>query len=287
LRIRIEISLTPTGAAQLHAVPWEYLACDGHFLCLSLDISIVRYPILRLPNDRPPVPAPLSILVLPGEVSSAAKLDLAGEQRELERAWSESGNVRIHVLPERTLDALREELRERQYHVLHFMGHGGFSAATGEGTLSFNTKQGNRIWVSGTELAEELCDQSSLRLVFLNACRTAQAGAMAPYAGVATALLSVGIPVVVAMQFPISDPAALALSRAFYRRIARGDTVGRRGDRGAEGDPSLGGGQHRVGHARSLRTSAEWPHRQAGKRLAEVGHLACWESRFHWAPAGR
>jgi hypothetical protein len=225
LRVRIVVSLNTSGAAQLHSVPWEYLANDGHFLCLSREISIVRYLALGLPSDRPPVSAPLSILVLPGEESAAGELDLAEEQRELERAWSESGNVRIHVLRESTLEALREELLTREYHALHFMGHGGFSAATGEGTLAFSTKQGQRVWISGTELAEQLRDRSSLRLVFLNACRTAQAGAMAPYAGVATALLRVGIPAVIAMQFPISDSAALALSRAFYRRIARGDTV--------------------------------------------------------------
>ncbi|MBW8877587.1 MAG: CHAT domain-containing protein [Acidobacteria bacterium] len=225
LRIRIEVGLNTTGAAQLHSIPWEYLANDGQFLCLSREISIVRYLALGLPGDRPPVPAPLSILVLPGEQLSAGELDLAEEQRELERAWSESGNVRIHVLRECTLEALREELLTRDYHALHFMGHGAFSAATGEGALAFNTKQGQRIWVSGTELAEQLRDRSSLRLVFLNACRTAQAGAMAPYSGVAPALLRVGIPAVIAMQFPISDCAALALSRAFYRRIARGDTV--------------------------------------------------------------
>lgn len=225
LRIRIEIGLNTAGATQLHAVPWEYLASDGHFLSLSREISIVRHLDLGLPNERPPVPAPLSILVLPGEDLTADELKLAEEQRELERAWGESGNVRIQVLRERTLDALREELLTREYHALHFMGHGCFSAATGAGTLAFNTKEGNRIWVSGTELAEELRDRSSLRLVFLNACRTAQASATAPYAGVATALLRVGIPAVIAMQFPISDSAALALSRAFYRRIARGDTV--------------------------------------------------------------
>jgi hypothetical protein len=225
LRIRIEVGLATTGAAQLHSVPWEYLANDGSFLCLSREISIVRYLALGLPSDRPPVPAPLSILVLPGEQLSAGELDLAEEQSELERAWSESGDVRIHVLQECTLEALREELLTRDYHALHFMGHGGFFAATGEGVLAFNTKQGQRLWVSGSELAEQLRDRSSLRLVFLNACRTAQAGSVAPYSGVATALLHIGIPAVIAMQFPISDSAALALSRAFYRRIARGDTV--------------------------------------------------------------
>ncbi|MGH7490686.1 MAG: CHAT domain-containing protein [bacterium] len=68
-------------------------------------------------------------------------------------------------------------------------------------------------------------DRSSLRLVFLNACLTARASSAGPYAGLATALLRAGIPAVVAMQFPISDAAAIAFSRAFYRRLAASDTV--------------------------------------------------------------
>jgi hypothetical protein len=225
LRLRIEMGLVTAGAAKLHAIPWEYLASDGQFLSLSREISIVRHLALGLPGERPPVPPPLSVLVVPGGDLAGGELDLAEERRQLEQAWSESGNVRIHVLPDPTLDTLREELLAREYHVLHFMGHGGFSAETGEGTLAFRARDGKRVWISGTELAEQLHDRPSLRLIFLNACRTAQAGAGAPYLGVATALLRAGVPAVLGMQFPISDPAALALSRAFYRRIARGDTI--------------------------------------------------------------
>jgi len=43
--------------------------------------------------------------------------------------------------------------------------------------------------------------------------------------GVAAALLRAGIPVVVGMQFTISDAAAIAFSGAFYRAIARGLSV--------------------------------------------------------------
>jgi hypothetical protein len=227
LRIRIEMGLGNSALARLHAVPWEYLylADDGHFLALGQETSIVRYLSLGLPGDRPPVPSPLSILVIAGEALVGSDLDLAQERRELERAWSEPGEVHIDVLPGCTLNALREQLLAREYHALHFMGHGGFDAAAGEGTLAFRDEAGRRVWVSGADLAEQLRDRSSLRLVCLNACKTAQAGSTAPYAGVATALLRAGIPAVVAMQFLISDAAALAFSRAFYRRIAHGDTV--------------------------------------------------------------
>jgi formylglycine-generating enzyme required for sulfatase activity len=225
LRLRIEVSLNSAGLARLHAIPWEYLAADGHFLALSREISIVRHLSLGLPEDRPLGVAPLSILILAGESLTGSGIDLERELLEIVRAWSLPGDVRIKVLPECTLDALREELLAQEYWALHFMGHGSFSTITEEGNLAFLNKDGQRIWVSGVELADHLRDRRSLRLVFLNACKTGQVGARAPYAGVATALADAGIPAVLAMQFPISDAAALTLSRTFYRRIARGDSM--------------------------------------------------------------
>ncbi|HVR95040.1 MAG TPA: CHAT domain-containing protein [Thermoanaerobaculia bacterium] len=248
LRIRIEAGLGSAELAYLQAVPWEYLTNNGHFLVLSRETSIVRHLSLGLPSDRPPVPPPLCVLVLAGETLGESKLGLVEEQHALEQAWSEPGftPARIHLLPDCTLDALREELLAREYHALHFMGHGTFSAVTGGGMLAFRTKEGHRTWVSGTELAEQLRDRSSLRLVFLNACQTAQFNITAPYTGVATALLRAGIPAVVAMQLPISDSAAIVLSRAFYRRVARGDTV----------DAAITEG--RMAIRRMLPSSTEW-----------------------------
>jgi len=227
LRIRIEIGLGSAELARLQAIPWEYLAYKGDFLGLSREISIVRHLPLGLPSDRPPALPPLSVLVLAGETFKGTELKLGEEQRALEQAWSEPGftSARVNLLPDCTLDGLRDELLALEYHVLHFMGHGSISPATGEGVLSFRTQEGRRAWVSGAELAAELRDRTSLRLVFLNACKTAKFSLAAPYTGVATALLRVGIPAVVAMQFPISDAAAVILGRTFYRRIARGDTI--------------------------------------------------------------
>jgi len=227
LRIRIEMALGRPDMARLHAIPWEYLCAveDGHFLGLSRDLSIVRYLDLALPADRPPVPAPLAILVVAGQELASSDLALTGEHRAMVRAWDERGSVRITLLPNPTIEALRDALLARDYHVLHFMGHGGFDRRAGEGSLAFRNEEGRRIWVSGADLAAQLRDRTSLRLIFLNACWTARAISSGPYAGVATALLGAGVPAVLAMQFAISDAAALAFSRVFYRRIAQGDTI--------------------------------------------------------------
>src|SRR5579863_9140403 len=174
LRLRVQMGLATPAMAQLHAIPWEYLhsGTDGHFLALSRQTSIVRYLDLGMPSDRPPGSPPLSILALAGEDSS---LDLAQERLAIEQAWNGQGEVRLDFLSPVTLDSLREELLARDYHVLHFMGHGGFAPEAGEGSLAFRGKDGQRVLVTGPQLAEQVRNVTALRLVVLNACWTAPA----------------------------------------------------------------------------------------------------------------
>jgi hypothetical protein len=227
LRLRIEMGLRNPAMARLHAIPWEYLrpAEDGHFLGLRRDLSIVRYLDVALPADRPPLQRPLAILVVAGDDPVASDLALAREYREMGSAWSGTGTVRIDLLRGATLEMLRHALLARDYHVLHIMGHGGFDPRAGRGSVALRDEQGQRVWVGGVELAEQLRDRTSLRLVFVNACWTARASSAASHAGVATALLGAGVPAVLAMQFAVSDAAALAFSRSFYGRLAQGDTI--------------------------------------------------------------
>ena len=105
------------------------------------------------------------------------------------------------------------------------MGHSGFDPDSGEGALLFHDPQGARRVISGRHLATKIKDFGSMRLVVLNACETALAGAEAgqsPFSGVATALVLGGVPAVVAMQSPIPNSHALAFSAAFYERLAEG-----------------------------------------------------------------
>jgi hypothetical protein len=226
LRIRLHMDLGELATAQVHAVPWELLHVpgSGDFLGLSRQTSIVRYLALGVPGDRPPAPLPPQVLVIVGD---GLDLDLKRELQNLQGAWGakQGSKIKVTLLRNPTLEAVRDRLLSGDFHVFHYMGHGGFDARSGEGKLAFSGENGQRVWVTGSALADELRDRSSLRLVFLNACLTARASSAGPYAGVATALLRAGIPAVVAMQFPISDAAAIAFSRAFYRRLAASDTV--------------------------------------------------------------
>ena len=230
LRIQIKLNPEHPDLARLYSLPWEllYRPDTQDFLSLSRSSPIVRYLDVSRPTTPYPLPSPLRILVAMASPTGLAPLDFQRERLNIETAWGRQRSVEVIFLPHASPGAIREELLERPCHVLHFMGHGGFDRRSGEGVLYLEGEKGAPLPVSGHVLAAKLKDFRSLRLVFLNACETARAAGEAgvnPFAGVATALILGGIPGVLAMQFPISDQAAITFSRTFYRRLAAGDPV--------------------------------------------------------------
>ena len=108
---------------------------------------------------------------------------------------------------------------------------------------------GNAVEVDETLFANLLSDQNALRLVVLNSCEGARTTLTDPYAGVATTLVQLGVPAVVAMQFEISDRAGDPVRRGAVHepdRPAGPDRCG--GRRGPQGDLQRGR-QGRVGDA--------------------------------------
>ncbi len=224
LRLKLRISLEDPGVARLANLPWELLHRD-EYLNLSKDTPIVRYLNVQKPFELLPFTPPLRILVVVSDPDGAAELDLDQERRSIERTWGGKDGVEVDFLTDATLRALNKKLNERDYHVLHYMGHGDFDEDNGVGVLVMENEDGGVDGVDGESLYVALRDARSIRLVFLNACDTAKSTRTQgkdPFAGVATALVSAGVPAVVAMQFPISDRAAITFAESLYPGIAEG-----------------------------------------------------------------
>ena len=82
------------------------------------------------------------------------------------------------------------------------------------------------VEVDETLFANLLADQDVLRLVVLNSCEGARTTLTDPFAGVATTLIHLGVPAVVAMQFEISDEAAILFAEELYTNlIGRQDPI--------------------------------------------------------------
>ena len=226
LRIRLRLN----GAPELVELPWEYLYRSGkrEFLALTTNTPIIRY--LDLPESVRPlaVKPPLRILCMISSPSDAERLDVEAEWGNLKRALADletRGDVVIDRLETATLDALRWRLREQQYHVFHYVGHAGFDPYARRGTLVLEDDDGKARMTSAEQLGVVLFEEDSLRLVLLNACEGARTAADDIFAGTAQTLVQKDVPAVVAMQFDISDGAAVTFARDFYRSLAFGDPV--------------------------------------------------------------
>lgn len=113
-----------------------------------------------------------------------------------------------------------------EWHVLHFVGHGDFDPGRDEGVLALEREDGRADLVSARRLVDLLRQARPMpRLVVLNSCAGAATGAGDLFSGTAAALVRGGVPAVAAMQYKISDDAAVAFARGFYAAIARGRGV--------------------------------------------------------------
>jgi hypothetical protein len=226
LRLRLRIADAP----ELNDVPWEYLynAPLNRFFSLSEHTPLVRY--LDLPERIRPltINTRLRILVMISSPTDYPGLDVEYEWSRLNEALGgliDGGQVRLDRLAEARLGALQRALRLGEYHVLHFIGHGGFDPATQDGVLVLCDEAGKGRRVTAEHLGTLLHDHRSLRLAVLNACEGSRASRADPLAGVAQTLVQQGVPAAIAMQFEITDEAAITFSDEFYAATADGYPV--------------------------------------------------------------
>lgn len=225
LRIQLHFDLNDPGLLPLAAFPWELLrdADRDDFLSrlwrtpLSRFFTVARHPL-------PPHEGPLRILVVQAAPSDLTAFDLAAGWRSVWKASDSNPGVEVESLAYPTFAGLSRKLSEETWHVLHFMGHGGFWDENREGHLCFADAAGKADRIQGSKLGGALKSAlPNLRLVFLSSCVSGvmrQHERRGPLAGVVPALLNAGVPAVVAMQASIDSEAAIALSAAFYSKVA-------------------------------------------------------------------
>jgi CHAT domain-containing protein len=150
-------------------------------------------------------------------------LDSKGEQQRMEKALEplkQRGLVQLTWLTGQTWQAVQQAMRQGPWHIFHFIGHGSFDSLADEGVIAFADEAGQAQLLRATQLGTLLADQRPLRLVVLNACQGAEGSRQDVFSSTASILVRSGLPAVLAMQYSITDTAALAFSRAFYEALA-------------------------------------------------------------------
>jgi uncharacterized membrane protein HdeD (DUF308 family) len=221
--LRVKLHVRPP---ELSALPWEFIYDPKRdYLCLSSRTPLVRYPDVPHPIERLIVTPPLRILGMVASPQGLPRLDVGHEKRLVEeavRALQMKNLVELTWLEGQTWRDLQRAMRHGPWHVFHFIGHGGFDPETEEGAIALSDEEDRTYLLGATDLALLLDDHYFLRLVFLNSCEGAKGSPRDPFASTAASLVRYGMPAVVAMQYEITDKAAIEFSRAFYDAIADG-----------------------------------------------------------------
>ena len=215
-------------APELAGIPWETLYDPeaGEYLCQRE--PVVRYVEAAQPSTPLSATGPLRILGLVAAPSDLDSLDTAEEKRRLDDALGElddQGVVEMVWVEGGSWGALQHQLMAGPWHVLHVIGHGG--VRDGGGVLALEDERtGKASMVSATRFARLLhACRPVPRLVVLNSCSSGESAADDLLSSTAAALVHSGISAAVAMQFAVTDPAALAFSRGFYQALAHNIAV--------------------------------------------------------------
>ena len=219
LRIKLQIDPTDASLSSLASLPWERLFREKTGDYLSRKCSLVRHLEVQTPADVLPFALPLRILFI--SANPKKDLNLEAELTGLKTKLQDAPDIEIDFLENASYADLEERLYKEDYHILHYLGHGDFDE--NEGVLLLEDGPARAV-----DVADLLRNEAKTRLVFLNACDTARLsdkGDQDPFAGMAAAMVKAGIPAVVAMQFPITNAAAIAFSLRFYEDLAVGNPV--------------------------------------------------------------
>jgi tetratricopeptide (TPR) repeat protein len=225
-RLRVVLRLT---APELAALPWEMLFDPETETYLCRQEPLVRHVAAPYTPDPLEVRPPLRILGLVASPRGLPTLDVDTEKRHLAEALAEpvgAGLVDLVWAPEASWQGVHARLLSGEWHVLHFIGHGEYNARTDEGLIALVGADGRADLVEASRLADLLGEaEPKPRLVVLNSCSSGESGVQDLFSGTAAALVRSGISAVAAMQFTVSDSAAIAFARGFYTAIANGRRV--------------------------------------------------------------
>ncbi|MFE2151758.1 CHAT domain-containing protein [Streptomyces lavendulae] len=225
-RLRIVLRLkTP----ELALLPWEMLFDPDADVYLCRQEPLVRHVPARYTPEPLQVKPPLRILAVIASPRGLPLLDTDAERSRLEEALAEqidAGRVELTWVPQASWDRVHGHMLEGGWHVLHFIGHGDYDESADEGLIGLVDSGGGADLVEASRLADLLGEaRPTPRLVVLNSCASAQGGTRDVFSSTGAALVRSGVSAAAAMQFTVSDRAAIRFARGFYTALAHGRRI--------------------------------------------------------------
>jgi tetratricopeptide (TPR) repeat protein/CHAT domain-containing protein len=214
---------------EIAALPWEYLHNGKEFLISRKNILISRLPLSADRIYFEPLESILRMLVIISgpDDPRVSPLNTKKEQEIILEAVDSlyrKQKIKVDFTEDANFENIQDYLTEKDYHIVHFTGHGVFDEENEKGYLLFENEKGKPRLIDNEEVAD-LFAERGIRLVVLSSCQTAKGSSRKSFADLASVLSIRGVPAVVAMQYSILDEVAIKFAHTFYKTIANGRSV--------------------------------------------------------------
>lgn len=241
--LRIELDVDEQSLPDVAALPWEFMRLPAAANLGTLWVGSAPDLIFSRRRSQWFVPNPIQLkagekLRIGLAVAAPADLNPVEYDKVVQGLEKLAANQpdQFELLPvvtaanPETLDALLA----RDPHVLHFIGHGQLVAEGDkvEGKIALvDDMLGDALWIDADFFAD-LLNTHRPGIVLLQACEGGMLSSSQAFVGVASRVVQQNIPVVVAMQYEVSNSTAVRFALRFYQEVAAGSPVDRAAQNG-------------------------------------------------------
>ncbi|NJK66591.1 MAG: CHAT domain-containing protein [Microcoleus sp. SU_5_3] len=234
--LRVELDINEQGMPEIAALPWEFMCVPARENLGTIWLGTVTDLVFSRRRSQwiPAAPIQLQkdeklrialVISAPQDLSPVAYEPV---QEALEKLALELGD-RVELLP--ILQSANPEtvnaLLAKKPHIFHFIGHGRLVNQNNREIrqIAFvDPEFDEAMWVDA-DYFSELFNQHRPGVVMLQACEGGTLSASHAFVGVASKVVQQNIPVVVAMQYEVTNSTACRFSRHFYQQLVQGDPV--------------------------------------------------------------
>ena len=252
--LRVELEIDERRMPGMAALPWEFLCLPESenwgtlWIGTAPNVVFTRrrsqwFPAQTIQlgqNEK------LRIALVVSAPQGLSHVEYKSVQDELEKLASKKFN-RIELLPivESANHHRVDTVLSKEPHIFHFIGHGRLENESNReiGQITFvDPTCGEEMWVDADHFSE-LLNRHRPRVVILQVCEGAKLSKSEAFVGLASRILQQNIPVVVAMQYEVSNAIACEFACIFYQKLAEGHPV----------DIAAQEGRLKIGHSTQYR----------------------------------
>ena len=239
-RLQVSLEINERAIPELIAYPWELMRFPQRYqrgeiqLATDPKLSLVRSRYNVTVDDKPAIqvtanePLKIALVVaIPTADYQLSQVEYQEVQRFLTRLANQQDNLDVlPVINPATSRKVATQLSQNQPDIFHFIGHGQLISENGKevGQIALVRDSGEPDWKMA-DFFSRLFTQHRPKIVILQACETGKQSETDGFSSVASRLMLQGIPVVIAMQYQVSNQTVSGFVKDFYEEIVKGNSV--------------------------------------------------------------